>query len=137
MSKKHVWLIAAAVLAAAVLVIAAYAVFIGGGEAKVIPMAEALARIQGGEKVVILDVRTPEELADGKLPGSVMLTLDVTGGFASKVQGLIPDKSATVFVYCRSGRRSQSAAEIMAGLGYSNVHNIGGVNDVPENMLER
>lgn len=137
MSRKHKWLFVALFIAAGILVAGAYAVFFGGGEVTVIPMSEALGRIRGGEKVVLLDVRTPEEHASGHLPDSLLLTLDVAGGFGSRIGEVIPDKGATVFVYCRSGNRSMSAAGVMARMGYRNVCNIGGTNDVPENMLVR
>lgn len=130
-SGKRTAVLAAAVVVLVVLAAVGYAVFFSAGEAKTIPMAEALRRMDGGERVVLLDVRTPEEHAAGFLPGSMLLTLDVAGGFAGRVEELIPDKRATVFVYCRSGNRSGSAAAIMAGLGYRDVYNIGGMNDVP------
>ncbi len=130
--KKTAVLIAAGVLVVGVLVALMLHVFRGGGEVKIIPMAEALKRVESGEKVVLLDVRTPEEHATGHLPESLLLTLDVAGQFGARIGEIIPDRGATVFVYCRSGRRSQIAAEIMAGIGYTGVHNIGGMNDVPE-----
>ncbi len=101
-------------------------------EVRIIPMAEALGRIGKGEKVVLLDVRTPEEHAAGNLPGSLLLPVDTAEVFGPQVEKLIPEKNTTVFVYCRSGRRSQSAAEIMVKMGYRAVYNIGGMNDVPQ-----
>ncbi len=138
--KNAVILAVALILVMGAVVAIALGVFTGGeesaAEVKVIPMTEALDRIRKGEKIVLLDVRTPEEHATGSLPGSLLLPLDAADVFGPRVAALIPDKNATVFVYCRSGRRSQSAAEIMAQAGYRAVHNIGGMNDVPPKTIE-
>lgn len=134
-------LVVALVLVVGVLVVMTFDLFPGGEkpapEVKVIPMAEALDRIRKGEKVTLLDVRTPGEHAENNLPGSLLLPVDAASVFGPQVEKLIPDKNATVFVYCRSGRRSQNAAEIMAQLGYRNVYNIGGMNDVPQGAVGR
>ena len=133
--KKVLLLVAALILAIGVVVAIQYGVFAdpeeAAAEVKIIPMTEALDRIGKGEKVVLLDVRTPEEHAVGNLPGSLLLPVDTADVFGPQVENLIPDKNATVFVYCRSGRRSQNAAGIMARMGYRAVYNIGGMNDVP------
>ncbi len=132
--KKVLLLVAALILAIGVVVAIQYGVFAdpeeAAAEVKIIPMTEALDRIGKGEKVVLLDVRTPEEHAVGHLPGSLLLPVDTADVFGPQVENLIPDKNATVFVYCRSGRRSQNAAGIMARMGYRAVYNIGGMNDV-------
>ncbi len=133
--KSAVLLAAALILAAGALAASLLGIFTGreegAAEVQVIPMTEALGRIGKGEKVVLLDVRTPEEHAAGNLPGSLLLPVDAADVFGPQVEKLIPDKNATVFVYCRSGRRSQNAAGIMARIGYRAVYNIGGMNDVP------
>ena len=43
----------------------------------------------------------------------------------------LPDKAATLLIYCRSGRRSRDAAEKLIALGYENVYDFGGINDWP------
>ena len=93
--------------------------------------AEALPRIQDDQKIVLLDVRTPEEYTERHIPGSVLLPVGPAETFGPQVEKLVPDKQATVFIYCRSGRRSHAAAEIMAALGYQNVYDLGGINDWP------
>lgn len=66
--------------------------------------------------VQVLDVRTPAEYAEGHIPGA--LNIDVLGdGFESKCQKAL-DKERTVAVYCRSGKRSKKAAEILTGKGF-------------------
>ena len=44
---------------------------------------------------------------------------------------VIPEKSTTVLVYCRSGNRSKTAAAALAKLGYTNVYEFGGINTWP------
>lgn len=68
------------------------------------------------EKVQRLDVRTAEEHAAGHIPGS--LNIDVLAdGFAEKADSLL-NKKKPVALYCRSGKRSKQAADILAKKGY-------------------
>ncbi|MFT5983629.1 MAG: rhodanese-related sulfurtransferase [Ulvibacter sp.] len=73
--------------------------------------------------VVILDVRTPKEIADGTIAGA--MGIDVKGKeFDEKVKAL--DKTKTYLVYCRSGRRSSKACGIMANKGFEKLYNLKG-----------
>ena len=75
--------------------------------------------------VVLLDVRTPEEFAQGCIEGA--LNIDVKDSlFIQNVQTAIP-AGAKVAVYCRSGRRSMMAAEQMLEKGYVPVNLEGGI----------
>ena len=75
--------------------------------------------------VVLLDVRTPQEFAQGCIEGA--LNIDVKDSlFITKVQAAIP-AGAKVAVYCRSGRRSMMAAEQMLEKGYVPVNLDGGI----------
>ncbi len=85
---------------------------------------EARERLQNEPGIVVLDVRTPEEYADGHLPGSVLLPLTVVPLRATEV---LPDRDATIFVYCHSGARSAQAATLLARMGYTRVWNLGGI----------
>lgn len=74
--------------------------------------------------VVLLDVRTPEEFAAGHIEGA--LNIDVKDSlFISNVQAQIAQGSK-VAVYCRSGRRSLTAAGQMVEKGYDVVNLEGG-----------
>ena len=77
------------------------------------------------EGAVLLDVRTPEEYREGHIPGSVNVPLQSI----DKVASALADKTKTVFVYCRSGARSSQAVAFMKQMGYTEVHNIGGILD--------
>ena len=75
------------------------------------------------EDVVVLDVRTPQETAMGKIDGAI--EIDVTDpSFAQKTSQL--DKDKTYLVYCRSGRRSVSACTAMAEQGFGHLYNLVG-----------
>lgn len=71
---------------------------------------------------VLLDVRTPEEYADGHIPGSVNIPLNNLGDVSQ-----VARQDTPLFVYCRSGARSASATAALEQDGYSSVTNIGGI----------
>ncbi|EPD31439.1 rhodanese-like domain-containing protein [Gleimia europaea] len=76
------------------------------------------------EAGTVLDVRTPAEYAEGHLDGAV--NIDVTDpGFEDAIASL--DPNGTYSVYCRSGNRSGKAVAIMEQKGFTNVTNVGGV----------
>ena len=72
---------------------------------------------------VLLDVRTPQEYAEGHIPGSRNLPLQRLDA----VEDLIGGKETPLFVYCHSGARSRQAVSFLTGKGYTNVTNIGGI----------
>ena len=76
------------------------------------------------DNTVILDVRTPEENEESKIPNSILLNIQETDHFAEKVKEF--DKDKKYMVYCRSGRRSESACKLMEELGFKDLHNLKG-----------
>lgn len=72
----------------------------------------------------VIDVRTPEEFASGHLDGAVNIDLSATD-FDDRIAAL--DPTAAYVVYCRSGNRSAQAAARMAGLGFDDVVDAGGL----------
>jgi molybdopterin/thiamine biosynthesis adenylyltransferase/rhodanese-related sulfurtransferase len=86
------------------------------------------------EGAVWIDVREADEWQEGHLPGAVHIP---RGFLESRVEGVTPDKSTPVVVYCASAARSAFAAKSLAGLGYENVHSLaGGFTDWKRNGLE-
>ena len=74
------------------------------------------ARVLQQDNTFLLDVRTEKEYAEGHLKGSVCI--DVTqANFLAKAEKQLP-KDKTIALYCRSGRRSKKAAELLANAGY-------------------
>lgn len=82
----------------------------------------------GTDDVTLLDVREQEEYDEGHIDGAVLLPYDT---ITADSEALPEDKASTVIVYCRSGRRSAIAAETLAGLGYTNVYDLGGIQSWP------
>lgn len=75
--------------------------------------------------VVVLDVRTAEEFAEGHLEGAVNID-QKQDDFVEKAKAQLPvDK--TIAVYCRSGRRSASASNRLAAVGYKCINLKGGI----------
>ena len=77
------------------------------------------------EDYILLDVRTREEYDSGHIKGAVLLPYDEIG---ERAAARLPDKSAVILVYCRSGVRSEIAARELLSLGYVNVYDMGGIN---------
>jgi phage shock protein E len=95
---------------------------------------EAKKRLDSEKGIVLLDVRTKEEYDTGHIKGSILIPVDNVKEEAEKK---LKDKNAPIFVYCRSGNRSISAASILANLGYKNVYNLGGINNWPYETVEK
>ena len=81
--------------------------------------ADRFAQVIEDTTVVRLDVRTASEYSQGHIPGALLI--DVTqADFMQKAKQLLPmDK--TIALYCRSGRRSKNAAQLLAKQGYQVV----------------
>lgn len=72
---------------------------------------------------IVIDVRTAGEYAGGHIPGAINIPYDV---IAERIAETTADTSASIVVYCRSGRRSGIALATLAQMGYTNVVNEGG-----------
>jgi len=98
------------------------------GNVMKINAAEAKARLDTEEGIILVDVRTPEEFREGHIPGALLLPVDE---ILANAESVIPDKEATYFVYCRSGNRSATASAQLVEMGYLNIYDLGGINDWP------
>ena len=72
---------------------------------------------------VLLDVRSPQEYREGHIPGSQNVPLQQL----DKVEEVTENKDTVLYVYCHSGTRSRQAISLLKHMGYTNVHNIGGI----------
>lgn len=86
---------------------------------------EAREMMKTEEDYILLDVRTPEEFAEGHIPGAVCISHDAIP--TDEIPEL-PDKDQLILVYCRSGRRSKLAAEQLVRQGYTHIVEFGGIN---------
>lgn len=85
--------------------------------------AEQFNKLLVLDEIQLVDVRTPEEFQTGHIKDAENIDYN-NESFKSKISSL--DKSKPVLVYCRSGKRSASAAEIMKELGFTKIVSLDG-----------
>lgn len=111
----------------ALAITAALGVAACGGDTAVFELTDAaesqelLAQPPTG--LVVLDIRTPQEYAEGHLAGSSNLDF-YEPDFAASLDAL--DKELPYFVYCRSGNRTSQTIETMKDLGFTEVYELDG-----------
>jgi sulfur-carrier protein adenylyltransferase/sulfurtransferase len=83
---------------------------------------------------LFVDVREPDEWEEGHIPGAIYTG---RGRLEQRIEGLVPDKSRPLVVYCSAGSRSAFAAKALSELGYESVVNLaGGFSDWKRNGYE-
>jgi rhodanese-related sulfurtransferase len=85
--------------------------------------SETKKRLDAGEKIVLIDTREDSEWARGHIPGAVHLS---KGILERDIEKTVPDKDATVVLYCGGGYRSALAADNLQKMGYRNVISMDG-----------
>ena len=85
----------------------------------------AWTKIDSG--ALLIDVRTQQEFDAGHLDEAILIPFDQIG---NRIENVESDKERDIVVYCRSGRRSGIAKETLEKMGYKNVTNGGGLNDL-------
>jgi len=84
---------------------------------------ELKAMLAKKERVILIDVRTPGEHNEAHIPGSVLMPLDTLEGVTNLPNG------GAIILYCRSGKRSQQALDILARKGFKDIRHLeGGIN---------
>ena len=76
------------------------------------------------DNAYLIDVREEDEYSSGHVPSSIKIPLSNI----DKINSVIKDKNAYLYVYCLSGARSRNACAQLKSQGYSNVINLGGIN---------
>jgi phage shock protein E len=94
---------------------------------------EGKAMLDGNEEIILLDVRTYSEYAEGHIEDALLLPLS---DLETEADEIIPDKNAIYIIYCRSGNRSDQAANILVDLGYQNIYDMGGIIDWPYEIIK-
>ena len=87
---------------------------------------QAKALMDSESEYIIIDARTEAEYAEGHIPGAILIP---EYEISEQAETKLPDKDELILVYCRSGRRSNIAAEELVKLGYTNVKEFGGIID--------
>ncbi len=85
-----------------------------------VPDATAWEHLNNG--ALIIDVRSPEEFRQAKIPGAINLPL---GEVREKISQRVKDKNQPLLVHCLSGGRSAIARLQLRRLGYTKVYNLG------------
>src|SRR5579863_3161063 len=84
---------------------------------------ETKKRLDAGQKLVLIDTREDSEWALGHIPGAIHLG---KGIIERDIEQTVPDKDATVVLYCGGGVRSALAADNLQKMGYRNVISMDG-----------
>jgi len=82
------------------------------------------SKLENSSGIALLDIRTPQELAEnGSIAGAINLDF-YSADFESKIKEM--DREAPVMLYCRSGGRSGEAAAMLKELGFKEVYDLNG-----------
>jgi phage shock protein E len=79
---------------------------------------------------LIIDVRTADEYRAGHVRDAINIPYDE---IAARIAAFVPDRDSRIVLYCRSGRRSGIAEQALRQMGYRQVENKGGLNDMLQN----
>jgi len=103
-------------------------------EIEEISSIEAYERLQSPAAPLFVDVRESDEWDEGHIPGAVYTG---RGRLEQRIEGLVPDKTRQLVVYCSAGSRSAFAAKVLEEMGYEDVINLaGGFSDWKRNGFE-
>jgi rhodanese-related sulfurtransferase len=80
-------------------------------------------RLDAGEKFILVDTREDSEWARGHIPGAIHLG---RGIIERDIEKAVPDRDATIVLYCGGGFRSALAADNLQKMGYRNVVSMDG-----------
>jgi rhodanese-related sulfurtransferase len=101
-------------------------------EYRKITAEQAKERIDSGDELIVLDVRTQDEYDAGHIEGALLLPNET---IFDMQPDLLPDLDAEILIYCRSGNRSAQAALKLIAMGYTNVYDFGGIIDWPYDIV--
>lgn len=90
------------------------------------------ALIDGGDEVVIVDVRTQAEYDEGHIPSAILVSNET---ISDSQPDALPDLDAKLIVYCRTGVRSKAASEKLVRIGYTDINDMGGIRDWPYDTI--
>lgn len=91
---------------------------------KIAPAEYMTQYAETGAEHLLIDVRTPEEFAEGHIANAVNISLQTLSERLNEVPRTLP-----VVLYCRSGNRSNEAQQLLEQAGYTNVQDMGGIID--------
>jgi phage shock protein E len=81
---------------------------------------------------VVIDVRTPAEQQEtGYIMGALLMEHTT---IHTEIKKAVPDTATPIAVYCRSGRRAEMAKSTLNSIGYSDVTNLGGLEEAAKTL---
>ena len=86
-------------------------------------VADVKRRMDGGEKLLLVDVREDNEWSKGHLPGAVHMG---RGIIERDIETSVPDTGTKIILYCGGGFRSALVADNLQKMGYTNVESMDG-----------
>ena len=93
------------------------------GPATIEPKALGERIAWADQSLLVLDVRTPEEYAAGHLPGAVNIPHDELGSRMAELSGA---RERDIVVYCRTGKRTAKALEVLGQAGFTRLFHLKG-----------
>lgn len=95
------------------------------GQTQAIPFEESIVVEASEDKALLLDVRSPDEYISGHVKEAINLPVNNL----DEIESLTKSKDETIYVYCRSGNRSQKAKTLLEEKGYTKVIDLGGISN--------
>lgn len=92
--------------------------------------------LSGSETIppILLDVRTAQEYEKGHLEGSIHIPYD---RISKEIGKVVKDKKQKIHLYCRSGRRSKIAKQALQEMGYTNILDLGSMENASRVLNRR
>lgn len=91
--------------------------------AQAISQRDLLSRLDAGETLLVLDVRTHDEYTESHVPGALNMDYQHLAGRLSELKGY---RNKPVVVYCESGRRAAIAEKILSDAGFQKLLHLEG-----------
>lgn len=88
---------------------------------------EMIETLKNNSEVAIVDVRSPQEFAEGRIKYSINIPLYELN---KKADSMLLDKNKLIILYCQCGVRSKKACKILEEKGYKNVYSLKGGIDI-------
>lgn len=92
---------------------------------------DALQKISDG--ALLIDVREPDEFAEGSIKDSINIPL---GTIEQGINNVAKSKDQAIIVYCRSGNRSKQASNRLLAEGFTTIYDLGGINTWPYELVK-
>jgi len=92
--------------------------------------------LTGSETVspILIDVRTAQEYEKGHLEGAILIPYD---RISKEIGTVVKDKNQKINLYCRSGRRSKIARKALQEMGYTNIVDLGSMENASRVLNRR